>query len=72
MFKMEQPRTASFFVYPVKLMCFLNTFTDINECDSPSMHNCSHICENLIGSYKCSCYPGYQLKEDGFRCEGKL
>lgn len=32
---------------------------DVNECSSAP---CEHICDNLPGSYRCSCYTGY--KED--------
>lgn len=34
--------------------------TDINECEHQDM--CDHDCENLYGSYRCSCREGYQLQ----------
>ena len=33
-------------------------------------HNCSQICVELEGSFKCSCYSGYKLQEDEVTCEG--
>lgn len=33
---------------------------DLNECDEWGY--CDQICTNKIGSYSCSCYPGYDLK----------
>jgi hypothetical protein len=32
---------------------------DINECDEPG--TCDQKCTNLVGTYKCDCYPGFQL-----------
>ena len=49
----------------------LFTFLDIDECKStnPFSHRCDHICENVLGSYNCSCEKGFNLV-DGSRCEG--
>ena len=44
-------------------------FSDINECDE-SNGNCNQICNNLPGTYNCSCYPGYALDIDGHSCYG--
>ncbi|XP_019849594.1 PREDICTED: IgGFc-binding protein-like [Amphimedon queenslandica] len=41
---------------------------DIDECDSSSTSNCSHFCNNTIGSYHCTCMPGYELHSDGRSC----
>ncbi|EDV19318.1 uncharacterized protein TRIADDRAFT_33760, partial [Trichoplax adhaerens] len=41
---------------------------DINECQG-SRHNCSHICVNNIGSYRCTCPKGYYLDVDGKTCK---
>ena len=30
--------------------------------------DCSHMCNNTIGSYNCSCDIGYQLDSDGLTC----
>ena len=43
------------------------TISDINECD---LKYCDHNCENLAGSYKCSCRKGYCLSGI-HRCFGK-
>ena len=49
--------------------CHLST--DIDECASRT-HDCSPDaeCENINGSYKCSCKLGYS--GDGQNCQGKL
>ena len=43
----------------------LNYVTDIDECrDQPNI--CGNgTCENLPGSHKCVCYPGFQLTSVG-------
>ena len=33
---------------------------DINECEEGD-HECTHICINTVGSYNCSCRPGFYL-----------
>ena len=44
---------------------------DINECDpAKELHRCSQTCINTEGSYNCSCTEGYELKKDGYECEG--
>ena len=43
--------------------------TDINEC-SEGTSGCSQICENLRGSYNCSCFSGYNLQTNGHTCQG--
>ena len=44
-----------------------HTHSDINEC-AEDMDGCAQICVNEVGSYFCSCNPGYQLSNDGWRC----
>ncbi|KAM9339190.1 thrombomodulin-like [Symphorus nematophorus] len=39
-----------------------NICIDIDECDSEKP--CDHKCENLFGSYKCSCDKGFKLIKD--------
>lgn len=33
---------------------------DIDECQSLSLHHCSHICINKKGSYDCECASGFE------------
>ena len=37
-------------------------FSDINECSSPSLSDCSLVamCENTVGSYQCVCGEGFE------------
>ncbi|KAH7644719.1 hypothetical protein HUG17_0257 [Dermatophagoides farinae] len=41
---------------------------DIDECQNRTLNKCHHHCQNYIGSYKCSCYSGYKLDNDGHSC----
>ena len=44
--------------------------SDIDECTEQTAR-CTDICLNTIGSYACSCYPGYFLNEtDNAQCHG--
>ena len=45
-------------------------FADINEC-LVNNGGCSGRCVNTVGSYYCTCKPGYQLHSDKHRCVGK-
>ena len=49
----------------------LNAVSDIDECGNQTTHECEHICNNINGSYVCSCEDGYDLNLDGFSCDGK-
>ena len=44
--------------------------SDINECELSSLNDCDENadCIDAIGSYNCSCNPGYE--GDGFNCTG--
>ena len=44
--------------------------SDINECVTDE-HRCAQECQNVLGSYKCSCADGYKLSSDNTACEGK-
>ena len=39
---------------------------DIDECSSSPGPNCSQICTNMEGGFKCACSPGFELFDD--RC----
>ncbi|XP_068179770.1 ovochymase [Antennarius striatus] len=46
---------------------------DIDECSAPEPGDgsgplCSQICLNTLGSYLCSCYPGFELRSDQSTC----
>ena len=43
--------------------------SDIKEC-SIGTHNCSQLCIELDGGYRCGCYDGYDLEKDGITCKG--
>ncbi|EUB62928.1 Hemicentin-1 [Echinococcus granulosus] len=41
---------------------------DVNECSSPNLNTCDHICENTSPGYSCKCHEGYRLSPDGRSC----
>ncbi|XP_050394072.2 tolloid-like protein 1 [Patella vulgata] len=41
---------------------------EYDECKT-ELHGCDHVCENTLGSFKCTCRIGYELHSDGKRCE---
>ncbi|XP_078719814.1 signal peptide, CUB and EGF-like domain-containing protein 2 isoform X3 [Lampetra fluviatilis] len=41
---------------------------DIDECDSDYTGGCVHECINIPGNYRCTCYDGFMLAEDGHNC----
>ena len=52
------------------LMCSIHVrISDIKEC-SIGTHNCSQLCIELDGGYRCGCYDGYELEKDGIACKG--
>ena len=42
---------------------------DIDEC-ATNRDVCQQGCNNTLGSYICSCLPGYKLKANKVDCEG--
>ena len=43
---------------------------DVNECGINN-GGCERTCLNLIGSFACSCPPGFILDDNGITCSGK-
>ena len=46
--------------------CFI---LDINECKTEN-GGCTQTCNNIAGSYYCSCIIGYELANDNHTCNG--
>lgn len=42
--------------------------TDINECAQNPNICANGACENLMGSYRCHCNPGYEVDHTGHHC----
>lgn len=42
----------------------------MNECELGT-HNCTQICNDLIGSYSCDCITGYVLASNKLTCSSK-
>ena len=47
---------------------FTNSGDDINECAADGEVCANGACENLIGSYRCLCNPGYEVDALGKQC----
>ena len=45
--------------------------TDLDEC-ALGISECNQICTNSIGSYVCSCHPGYRVSIDNKICLGMM
>ncbi|KAM7132535.1 fibulin-2 isoform 3-T3 [Molossus nigricans] len=41
---------------------------DQDECLLLPGELCQHLCINTVGSYRCACFPGFSLQEDGRTC----
>lgn len=50
-----------------KLDADYRTCVDINECKE--LDPCAQICENTMGSYRCSCYPEFMMRTDKITCK---
>uniref|UniRef100_A0A8D2DMW3 Metalloendopeptidase n=1 Tax=Sciurus vulgaris TaxID=55149 RepID=A0A8D2DMW3_SCIVU len=46
-----------------------NFFKEVDECSRPEHGGCEQRCVNTLGSYKCTCDPGYELAADKKTCE---
>lgn len=42
---------------------------DVDECEDPD-NECTQLCNNYIGGYRCFCRPGYILDPDKHTCQG--
>ena len=62
--------TACFLNYTTSVLLLFSCFPDYPEC-LLDHHGCQHICNNLQGSFYCSCYTGYALNMDNKTCAGK-
>ena len=49
---------------------FHSSITDIDECEL-GISGCQHICNNTVGSFYCSCDPGFTLNPDSKYCTGE-
>ncbi|XP_005387035.1 PREDICTED: fibulin-2 isoform X2 [Chinchilla lanigera] len=41
---------------------------DQDECLLLPGELCQHLCINTVGSYRCTCFPGFALQDDGHTC----
>lgn len=53
------------------LLYLLLPIVDTPECSQPGKGGCSQVCNEVPGSYYCSCLPGYVLAADNKTCTGK-
>ena len=52
-------------------LCILVLFViDIDECATDA-NNCSQVCMNELGTFRCDCNPGYTLDPDNTNCSSK-
>ena len=42
---------------------------DVDECQTDN-GGCAQTCNNIDGSYECSCQDGYELDSDNHTCTG--
>ena len=73
--------TVESFAEHVLLLFLFFLITELNECTS-NVHNCAcssslipvigctAVCNDVPGTYTCSCSAGYELGPDGFTCIG--
>ncbi|XP_028834761.1 low-density lipoprotein receptor-related protein 1B-like isoform X2 [Denticeps clupeoides] len=41
---------------------------NVNECLNRRVSGCTQDCQDLLVGYKCKCWPGFRLKDDGKTC----
>lgn len=47
------------------------SLSDMDECENDYNGGCVHDCINIPGNYRCTCYDGFMLADDGHNCLGK-
>ena len=45
---------------------------DQDECLLLPGELCQHLCINTVGSYRCACFPGFELQGDGRTCRSNM
>lgn len=66
---LEHCTKGNIYLLRLSVTLFSCYFADINECmDDPGI--CQHNCTNTVGSYECTCPPGYRVSKDKSACEG--
>jgi len=43
---------------------------DVNECETKAAR-CQHGCVKTVGSFQCTCPPGYRLSSNRRTCQGQ-
>jgi len=59
----ERPRPHNY----LSMNCLIS---DIDECRTGG-HSCQQVCNNLPGTYNCSCDTGFMLNNDSRTCSGR-
>ena len=65
-------RECSCYMYTRQLLAW-NVFLDVDEC-TDNNGGCQHYCNNTVGSFGCSCRPGYRIAVkigETYNCTGK-
>lgn len=60
------------FLYKIYVTPLILYLSDFNECAlNGGPGPCQQICTNTVGSYYCSCQPGFTLSTNGTSCNGE-
>ena len=63
------PSSPLHFIFLIFAFYFQLEIADIDECAGPN--ECHQECSNTVGSFVCTCLPGFVLNSDGINCERK-